>query len=1012
MHVVASLFAASLLMADPREMPDGQFDLRLYDALFRGEEPGDGPSPFLLVLSRKDGDWQRAWGTARGFNHDVHSARVLDAELTERTLRVELDVTLFRDARSSRDGYARFDVELERSNNGVFRGRYSGELNGTAVDGEAKATALPPYPERPETFEPIGPEEHPRILFRRSQLPALRKKAKTPLGRAALERMDGPVGLAVKYRLSGERKHAMALIPLLEKMMDRGLVSDQYGHNVGARLEKTAIAYDLCHEVWPEEFVRRVEFYMLWAGEGILDARRDTHQGVNWHISSNWASPLYSGAAFAGLALWGKEGSKPAKPEPTNAGAHIPAASDYTPGEDVPVTPLVSGVMPPEWIYAGGFSTDWVEGDPLADLGGTRDARPEVGDQVELGGESHEFRPLSHEEDEGYWAHENYDGGKVLIDVTNAVDREYFSTSYFYAALRNDKDRWVRFETSLHPATLYLNGVRLEVGEVARIEEGLYPMLVEVYIDQINPWGRQLMRPRLVEVDREEAQRLTEEREARYARDLAHWKERVEEWKRLGGMDLRYRDLFERSRHMMYLFCREAVGDGGAQAELAHYSTIAERPPSRYMAAHRKVFGYAVSPQPDIEHLLPRKMFVHVYPEGGEPRAQEINGKPEAASDLFAALFPVVPENWRPAVLWGWQRHSGFTGENWAKLVEGAPVLSLLHYPLALEPAHPGGVLPLTWRADDFGLYGFRNAWKDVDDFVFKVWLKAHHIGGWNAPNAGTFRLLGLGHVWAAGPTDRNRHRWEESVVQLPEDEGINVGAGARLTSVQTRADGSGVVSMDLSDVYAARAAGPRGRKRRLYSRYGSIRDDEAFVDSGITGMRSIGVDFSGRSGAPCIVAIVDRIRGGGSKVWTWQLEAEGSKAESDAEAEDGNASAEVEGAVVEGPRFTFAKADGTSLHGIFATGQDPVVEARMTTMTGRAGSPAGKTLERPITGIFAADEWGEFFLVATVQRGPAPEMRVEGAGLDARVVVGEQTVRFDGAEIVFGSVEASGDGE
>jgi hypothetical protein len=43
------------------------------------------------------------------------------------------------------------------------------------------------------------------------------------------------------------------------------------------------------------------------------------------------------------------------------------------------------------------------------------------------------------------------------------------------------------------------------------------------------------------------------------------------------------------------------------------------------------------------------------------------------------------------------------------------------------------------------------------------------------------------------------------------------------------------------------------------------------------------------------------------------------------------------------------------------------------------------------------------FFTVATLQRGPAPAVRVEGQGLAARITVGARTVSFDGEKVVFG---------
>lgn len=974
--------------------PNLQVELRLHDAVVFDRTPDENRWPLLLLLRQTDDGWQRAWATARDANHSVHSAALDNMEFTEKSFNVDLNVTVFADARSNPGGFATYAVRLERDDNGVYRGTFKGDWLGTTVEGRAEAALLPPVQKPPKGFTPPRLDEHPRILFRRSELPELRRRADTPLGKAALAKMNGVVGLSIKYQLFGDAKYALQVIPLVEKLMERGLVSDQYGNNVGERLEQTALAYDLCYDAWPAGFRRRVESYMSWAARGILRARRDTHQGVNWHCCSNWSAPLYTGAAFAGLALWGKEGPPPPEPPETNTGRRIDPADGYKPGRGVPVFGFQSDQMSPNWIFAGGFATDRFDGDPLKKLGGAANVRPQVGDAVTFGGKTVRFAPVPEEKDKGFWQHENYEAGAKLIDVTNAIGREYFSTSFFYIVVRNDRDRWVRFDPGLHTAAVYLGGVRLERNETAHISAGLYPMLVETYIDQINPWARQLMRPRLVEITEQEAGQLVEEQQAHRAAAVANWERRKAEWERLGRLDLDCRDTFQRSRHMMYVFCREAVGDGGAQAELTHYSGIAEKAPARYMAAHLRMFGYHVSPQDDVESLLSRKMFVHTYPADAEPRAVEINGTPQVSNELFSALLPTVSEKLRPAMLWGWQRHAGFLGDNWVALAENRPEYALLYYPLEMKPAAPGQRMPLTWRADDFGFYGFRNRWAGGDDFVAQVFAKSHCIGGWNAPNAGTFRLTGLGHVWAAGSTDRNRHRWEETVVQLPDDPDVNVGACGRVTHVETRPDGSGVVSIDYADVYAKRRMlSDRPKPMRLYSRYGNIRRDDAFIDSGITGMRSIGVDYSGRSGSPCLVAVVDQIRGGGRKVWTWQLPPG-----------DKETPGDVERTTVEGNSFLVRKDDGATLYGLFATGHRPVAEVYKTTMIGGGGSTSGKTLQRPIHGVFAESKARNdaFFFVATVQKGEPPKIKVQGKGLQAVVTVGKQRVRFDGEKIVL----------
>jgi hypothetical protein len=77
-----------------------------------------------------------------------------------------------------------------------------------------------------------------------------------------------------------------------------------------------------------------------------------------------------------------------------------------------------------------------------------------------------------------------------------------------------------------------------------------------------------------------------------------------------------------------------------------------------------------------------------------------------------------------------------------------------------------------------------------------------------------------------------------------------------------------------------------------------------------------------------------------------------------------------------------------------------------MTTMTGGGGSSSGKTLKRPVPGVFAdtRDKNASFFFVGTIQPGEPPEIRVSGKGLAAVLTVGKQRVRFDGEKIVFES--------
>jgi hypothetical protein len=1004
----ALLAAMSVSSAQTAETSPQQTDieLRLYGAVFRGEEPVDGAPTLVLNLKRTGDRWERVWGMAGDFTNSPHTGRVAGGTLSDQGGELSIEMNISGDAfTKDPGGRAKYKVVLTRGAAGAIEGTYDGTYRDVSVKGRAEAAVQPPRRPAAPDFVPVKPGEHPRILFRASDLPRLREKMKTPFGQAAMARMTDITGLGVRYQLTGDKNLAGQARTMAEDLMGKGTASDQFGNNVGDRSEKVAVAYDLCYDAWPADFRAKVERYLAWTSHMVMFHQTGLNRGINWHVCSNWSAPLYAGVGFAGLALWREKGPQPGKPLPPATGAEVLPAADYTPGKGVPVTKFQDGEMPGDWIYVGGFKPEEGE-DPLAALGGAAKARPEVGTAVACGGRSDTFRPLSREKDKGYWSTPNTMGGKDMIDITNAIGRVYFSTSFFYTVIDNDTPRWVEVSTGNSAAEVCLAGVRLVEGDCARIEKGLYPVIAAVAIGATDPWGRLLMRPRLIEQTVEQAKVLMARRRAEYEEQLKDWNDDVEQWIRLDGASVEYMSIFEMGRLMMYLHCREAVGTGGFQSEVGHYSSIATRGPARYVPAYRRMFGEDVSPYGDMTHFVPRKMFAHVYPAGGKAIAQDINGTPEVEPFYFSYLLPVVPDEWKPAVLWGWNYHAGVTGKDTiAKVLEWEPVYAFLNYPLDQEPRPPQDILPLAWEAPDFGYYAFRNRWEGKDDIVAQVFLRAHHLGGWNGPNGGTFRLLGLGHIWAYGPTDRNRCRWEENVAMLPENPEINENAQCRLTYAKTYKDGSGVITMSMNDIYATAPTDEKGKKPRLYERYYNIRRDVAFKDSGIAGLRSIAVDYSGKCGAPCLMVLIDRITGGKSKVWVWQAAPGTDKGGKTAGAGERSKAAEhgIEAAKAQGNTFTIDRGDA-NLRGTFVAPSPAklAAEVRRTTMIGGAGSSAGKTLERPVPGVFA-EGGDEFFVVVTLQRGDPPAVKVEGSGLGAKVTVGKRTVAFDGQKIILG---------
>jgi hypothetical protein len=212
----------------------------------------------------------------------------------------------------------------------------------------------------------------------------------------------------------------------------------------------------------------------------------------------------------------------------------------------------------------------------------------------------------------------------------------------------------------------------------------------------------------------------------------------------------------------------------------------------------------------------------------------------------------------------------------------------------------------------------------------------------------------------------------------LPED-AINEGGNGRLEAIETDKDGSVTMSIDLSDVHR-----PADDERVLYDR-NLVRQAEKLV-SQIAARRAIAFDYSGLSGAPCLLVLVDKVQGGKSKQWLWQLPEEGTKKE------------KVRPSVrVEGNTFTIDYGDA-SLKATFLAPPRVRLDAGTENIQVR---DARHGYHGPIRRVKATGG-DEFFVVMTVQRDAPPAVEISGAGLRTTAIVGKQTVRFDGKNIVL----------
>lgn len=982
MVAIAALGLRSALAQEVR------YELNLHGAVFHGDAPGiEGPS-LLFDITRNGDTWQRGWAVVGDVWKNAQPGYITKSTITPDTIDLAMDVDVRPDT-WAREGLGQYTITLKKSGDGLFTGTYEGTFKGVKLNGKAEARVVPAA----KLYQPpVATGEHPRLLFREADLPALRAKAKTPFGQAAIKAIEERaeknelIAMGVLYQLYGDKKLPERAIPLIEKIIKEGLVSDQFGNNVGERVMPAAIAYDCFYDAWPADFRAKVETFFLYVIHSIRHTQGAMNTSINWHVSSNWSAPLYMGAGYAGLAMYDDKGpgpEKPAEPLPITEAA---PARDLKPGAGVPRSTWENDKMPADWIYAGGFvSDDLKAADPLATLGGAAQARPEVGTVLKAGRKEDTFRVLSKEKDKGY-----YDmRGTIMIDITNAIGRVYHSRSYLYHVLDLPQAGWYRVGLGHGGAVLFINGTPRRDGEYIKLDAGAYPLLLQVDIAQTNPWGRDLLQPRLIAETEDAAKAYQIKALARHAEKLRIFEHGSAIHRANGGRDTAKDLAFGASRRMMYTHFRESVGTGGFQAEITHYGMIATGQAMRYAPAYRSVMGQDVSPFPDITHHVPQKLFNHIFlPD--RTIAQEINGQIDVDARYVAWGFSTAPEEMKPFILWAWMREAKATTPE--GIIPTEPVLAFLHVPADMRPHAPKGIMPLTWHAPGFGYAGFRNGWDGDNDILLQVFARTNTIGGWNGPNAGTFRFAGLGAMWAHGPKDRNRSRWEENVVWLPDDT-INLGAQGRIVHLDQRPDGSGSMTIDMNDVYAT----TKEKGGRLYQRYGNVRRESAFASSGITGLRAIAVDYSGKSGAPATLVVVDRIHGGGKKVWAWQLA-------KDTDPKDKNAG-DLKNTTVDGNSFTVKK-NGATLRGTFISPAQikVIAEGRQFTMIGGAGSSAGKTLSRPVDGIFAETEEKtvDIICVITLTREAPPAVTSKQENDRTVISIGNLTTIWNGKTLEF----------
>ncbi|MFP3937695.1 MAG: HEAT repeat domain-containing protein [Phycisphaerae bacterium] len=961
------------------------------------EPPDDQPEyeptsrcSVLMDLTRLEDGWDRIVAHPASYYNSTSFGRVEEAEITDEAMKLKLRLGVLRDPWML-GGYGQYDVEMQRLPDGSYRGTYEGRYRDVAIEGVATCTRKPERPPLRAGFKPVEPGEHPRMLFRKDDLPRLRARLSTPFGLAAFERMASAryvrrhesasevhVALGLLYQLTGDESYAERAIPIVEQeMADRDFGFMSLGQVWGGRFSNVALAYDLCHDAWPEDFRAKVDRYLLNGSHATSTNMSKFSVCANTHPCSNYFSPIVGGGSMLALAYWKDPGPPPAPPAGTRLLEPEPL-TDPLP-EKVPTSPLGGGKRF-RWLWTGPVFGPVSTEELLRALGDAESELIAPGRAVVIAGERYSFHepPEETRQAEGLYpwlriarGRQEFTGaGMLLYTVLDVVRPGYYS---------------VRLPRQGY-TSCRIGETSVPHGAYVHLEPGKYPLVVAFTGDDetMVPVGAKFefetdSRSEIDALLSAAADKARSE-QLLYELDLADHEST--------GMDGRKL----RAAHMTFCHMtrshRLLMGTGGYQSEgeAYHHTAIT---PIRYAAACYNMFGQTLTPYRDVELSVARHLAHSVLvrrDDGSRLSWQSFNGGNHNGNvyTFLCAGFNFTPEEYKPALLWLWNEMAGVDAddpESYANLFREQSlrdvIYTFVNYPLdaetgtsEMEPLHPEESFPKTWQAKDKGLYVFRNQWRDTQDIVLQVYANELMSRGHGQPDAGGIRLHGFGHDWTADtPGKGTPYRWLQNVVVMPPDVGMSRRSG-RVTHREAKQDGSGSVTIDMDLVYS---------DRRGHDAMG-IWPPEMPEPGDVRGLRAVAADFSGKCGAPAMFVIVDEIEGGPERTWIWNSEG-----------------------VASGDSFTIRKGDA-SLRAVFVSPEDARVrndETINVIHTAEEDSPQPKPTAVPIAAKAAPGE--SYFVIMTMQRGPAPEVVVEsGSGLDAVVRVGQRRVRFDGEKIII----------
>lgn len=808
-------------------------------------------------------------------------------------------------------------------------------------------------------------KNHPRLLVSQAEFNKLKKRLESDFGKnfynKFLESNDAVVN-GFMYFLTKDKKYALKSKELVEKNMNDFTPGPfNLGHAHGERLRRISLTYDFCYDGWDEEFKNRVETYIRYLSERILLRPSSLSNKVNTHPASNYSAKLNPGAFIGAMTLIGEKLEK------------LP---DLISPQIIEIKPLSINIekvnflkfeslkMPDKWLFMGPFEYF----SPFYDKNFYKNSLDFS--YIE------KFIAL----DEKYLRKK--DGIVQSIDILGPINRKYLCCAYYLTGIENDKERFIKTNL-LGSGEIYVNFQKVTTNDVLKLQKGKYIVIIKIFNALVYPWGQSSFSFNFEEISEEISKDFINRKTKLYKLAEEYYEIFREIYLEKEKENPFIYILFEIGKKRMEEYASLGLGKWGFNTEGDGYTHYSCDEPMIAATIYKKLTGNEFNKFNTLGKM-PITIFAMSLFNGKFEKISFGGGSNIISSRHLSRIFPVVPEEYKPGLLWFWDK---LVKKNIKEEIKDSdiPVVqdsdeellyTFINYPEGIKTVHPEENFPKVISDDFKGGFIFRNKYQNENDIIFAIFGKSLPVRPcWQMNNAGDFRLWGLGEKWfIQGASDKNLiSSIYQNVVQIQNRE--QNGLGGKIIHFKNEGD-SGIVSFDLTDTYRL----PKEEKVEIRDRYGN-KIEESLKEENIKIIRSFGIDFTKLSGVDGLFVIVDYLKIPGEKLWQAVTGPE--------------LDVKIEGNEVS----ILSKKTTATLKCYFFPKQEISIQwENEINFGGKKYAPfKGK---QKILGVKTNGEI--IFTIMTLQKGNPPEIKLDWKGVRTNFLIGKRKMTFDGEKIIF----------